>query len=198
MTVIRAFIAIDLTPEILHQLDHVSGQIRQRLGAIPVRWVPASNIHLTLKFLGDVSVANLDLLRKVLKNEASEHHTFEISVGGIGAYPNSRRPRVIWAGVEAPPDLLAVQGSIEAGMERLGYAREERAFSPHLTMGRVSRNATAPEVRAIGDALDATKVGFMGAAHITEIHLYRSDLHPNGAVYTRIFSAALSSVTAQG
>jgi 2'-5' RNA ligase len=191
MSVIRAFVAIDLTPEILQHLGQVSSQLRQRLEKVPVRWVPVDNIHLTLKFLGDVSLANVDMLKKILQTEVDGHHAFEISVGGLGAFPSPRRPRVVWVGVEAPAELTAVQNGIENAMARLGYAREERPFSPHLTLGRVSRNAVGRDEHLIGEAIEAIKLGFLGAARVNEVHLYKSDLHPNGAVYTRLFTASL-------
>lgn len=190
-SVIRAFIAIDLTPEIRQRLDQVTGQLKQHLENVPVRWVPAVNIHLTLKFLGDVSVNNLEMLKKIMLTEVESHHPFEISVGGLGAFPSARHARVVWIGVEAPPDLLAVQHGIEAATARLGYDREERPFSPHLTLGRVSRNATARDAHLLGDVLESMKVGFLGVTKVESVHLFRSDLKPTGSIYTRIFSASL-------
>ena len=192
MPVIRAFIAIDLTPEILEGLEKVSTQLKARLDEVPIRWVPIDNIHLTLKFLGDVSVANVEMLKKVLLAEISGHHTFEVSVGGLGAFPSVRRARVVWVGVEAPAELSAVQTGVEVAMSRLGYAREERPFSPHLTLGRVSRNAGGHHERLICEAIDTLKLGFLGVGRVAEVHLYKSDFRPNGAVYTRLFTAKLS------
>ncbi len=191
MAVIRAFIAIDLSQEIQNQLDEVVRNYKTQLTAIPIRWVAASNIHLTLKFLGDVSISNLTLLTDMIHTELSSHHQFDISVGGAGAFPNNRQPRIIWVGVEAPSELTAIQNGIEITTGRLGYVREERAFSPHLTLGRVSRNATAQDVKAISKALETTKVGFLGATCVEKVHLYRSDLQRTGAVYTQIFSSSL-------
>ncbi len=191
MSAIRAFIAIDLPPEIRQRVDQVTGQLQKRLEGVPVRWIPVENIHLTLKFLGDVSLANLEILQKIFQTEVANHHLFEFSVGGVGAFPGSRNPRVIWVGVEAPSDLTNLQRGIETAMARLGYAREDRPFSAHLTLGRVSRNASSHDLHGIGDVLETAKVGFLGVAHVDLIHLYRSDLKPSGAVYTRIFSAPL-------
>lgn len=191
MSVIRAFIAIDLSPEIQNQLDVVLKNYKDQLVKVPIRWVAVNNIHLTLKFLGDVSLTNLPLLTDMLATEVSGHHGFEISVGGSGAFPNIRQPRVIWVGVEAPQELISIQNGIESTTSRLGYAREERQFSPHLTLGRISRNATAQDVKAISQCLEKIRVGFLGATCVEKIHLYRSDLQPTGAVYTRIFSTSL-------
>lgn len=192
MSVIRAFIAIELSLEILQHLDQVSTQLRGQLVKMPVRWVPVDNIHLTLKFLGDVSVANLEMLTKILMGIVSTHHSFEISAGGLGAFPKTHQPRVIWIGLEVPPELIAIQHTLELETGRLGYTREDRPFSPHLTLGRVSRNASVTEIQAIARVLETTKVGFLGATRVKNICLYRSDLNPSGAVYTRIFTAPLA------
>jgi 2'-5' RNA ligase len=193
MSVVRAFIAIDLSPEIYKRLEAVGKDLKQSLEEVPVRWVPVENIHLTLKFLGDVSIANLEILKKILKNEVHQHAPFEIGVGELGAFPSVRRPRVIWVGVEAPTALESLQRGIEAETARLGYAREERPFQPHLTLGRVSRNANATDARRIGDVLRGYKLGFIGAARVQDVHLFRSELKSSGAVYTRLASIGLQT-----
>jgi 2'-5' RNA ligase len=191
MPVIRAFIAIELPQEIHQRLDQVTSQLKQHLGETAIRWVPAENIHLTLKFLGDVSVANIEMLKKIVLTEAASYPHFEISVGGLGSFPDTRHPRVVWVGVEAPPDLNTLQRAIEAATERLGYTKEERPFSAHLTLGRVSRNATPKDARLIGETLESTKLGFIGAAYIDAVHLFKSDLKPTGSIYTKMFTAPL-------
>ena len=191
MSVIRAFIAVNLSQEILERIDQVSNELRSSLKDIPIRWVPIENIHLTLKFLGNVSTANLEILKDILGKVVSNHHECDISVGGIGAFPKPHNPRVIWIGMEVPQELVSLQKNIEIETARLGYSREHRPFSPHLTFGRVSRNASTQDVHAIADLLETYKVGFLGAARLKTVYLFRSDLKPDGAVYTPIFSAAL-------
>ncbi len=192
MNVIRAFIAIDLPDDIRRRLAHVSHKLQQQLKPYPIRWVPPENIHLTLKFLGDVSEHNLRLLTDLLAGEVGTHRPFEFGVGTLGAFPDVRRPRVIWVGIEAPNELLALQRGIDQTTARLGYAREQRPFQPHLTLGRVSRNASGAQVRDISRILQETTVGFLGSTRVTEVHLYRSDLRPEGAVYTRLFTTPLN------
>jgi RNA 2',3'-cyclic 3'-phosphodiesterase len=193
MAVIRAFIAIDLPAYIQQQLDQISAQLRETCSTNAIRWVPANNIHLTLKFLGEVSSTNLELLTKLLRVETIRHRCFEITVGGLGAFPTIRRPRVIWVGVQAPPDLMALQRSIESETVRLGYAVEERPFSAHLTLARVSHNAAPDEVRKIGDGLVNFKVDQLGTISVKSVHLFRSDLQPGGAVYTSLLTSQLAS-----
>ncbi|MCK5314570.1 MAG: RNA 2',3'-cyclic phosphodiesterase [Anaerolineales bacterium] len=191
MSVIRAFIAIELSPEIQDKLKHLTSQLKQQLEGVPVKWVPVENIHLTLKFLGNVSITNIEVLERILEAEVSNHHPFEISVGELGAFPSTRRPRVAWVKLQTPPDLFEIQRCIEQETARLGYAREKRSFKPHLTLGRVSRNASFEEVRRVGEVLDSFNVGFLGAMRVKYVRLFRSDLKPTGAIYTRIHSAKL-------
>lgn len=191
MTVVRAFIAVDLSAEVLGRLEYLSGQLKGRIPGTAVRWVTVKNIHLTLKFLGDVSISNLDILYKILEVEASKQPEFEIRVAGLGAFPSTNRPRVIWVGVEAPGELSGLQRGIETETSRLGYTGEERGYSPHLTLGRVSRTVTAPELRQISDALVGAKVGLLGLCLIKAVHLYRSELNPQGSIYTKLYSGEL-------
>lgn len=193
MAGIRSFIAIDLPTKIQTRLDRVSTQLQERLEDVPVRWVPVENIHLTLKFLGDVSESNLEVLKDVLRTVVANYDKFEISIGGMGAFPQARRPRVIWIGIESPPELASIQRNIESETARLGYARERRPFSPHLTLARVSRGAGARDVRKVAEALNSFKVGFLGVARVEAVRLYRSELQPGGAIYTGLLTAHLDS-----
>lgn len=191
MSVVRAFIAIDLPRDLQRCLQQISFELKQRLDDLPVRWVPIANIHLTLKFLGDVSENNIEMLAKIMQKVISGHRAFAVSAGGFGAFPKIHAPRIIWVGLECPPELSAIQREIEAETARLGYASEERPFSPHLTLGRVYRNATSGEIRKIAKVLGDFKVGFLGVAHVREVHLFRSELKTGGAVYSRLFTARL-------
>lgn len=193
MSMIRAFIALDLSTEILQRLEEVTRQLKPRLPGAAVRWVAVKNIHLTLKFLGDVSDANLPVLYEILQKEADQRAAFEIQVGGFGAFPSIHRPRVIWIGVQAPPDLVALQHGIDTETARVGYTGDERDFSPHLTLGRVARNASSEESRQIAAGLSHIQIGNLGLARIQAVHFYRSDLTPQGSIYTRLYSAPLKS-----
>lgn len=191
MSVIRAFIAISVSEEIYGRLDEIITDLKERLPDAPLRWVPPKNIHLTIKFLGNVSESNMVVLKDTLQREISSHPSFEISVGRFGAFPSVNRPRVLWVGMEAPKQLFTIQVGIENLTARLGYPKEDRPFSPHLTLARVARNASPQEVRSISQTISGYEVGFLGAFRVGEIHLYRSDLQRDGAVYTRLFSVGL-------
>ena len=191
MGVFRAFIPIEIPGEIKERLGQVTSQLNAAVPDDSVRWVPAENIHLTLKFLGDVSEANYEVLIQLLETQARLHSPFDMSVGGLGAYPNDKRPRVVWIGIEADHELFELQRAIDAETSRLGYRSEVRDYSPHLTVGRISRNASADEVRAVGQAISSFELGFLGVSRVDCLHLYRSELNPGGAVYTRLYTARL-------
>lgn len=190
MEAIRAFIAIELPEDIREKIDEIEKKIQTKAGEAgkkAVRWVPTGNMHLTLKFLGEVSGGNLEALAGMLENESVRHPSFDLSIGRLGAFPNLHRPRVIWVGTEAPPELLAMQKAIESETRQLGYPSEERPFSPHLTLGRVAQNARPEEVSQIARVLGEIKVGELGVIHVENMHLFRSDLHPSGAIYTSLY-----------
>jgi len=191
MSLLRAFIAVEIPPEIHKAIESKTALLRAALDGSLVRWVPTENIHLTLKFLGDVSPANVEMLSQMLSVEVSQHSTFVLKFGGLGAFPNPRRPRVIWIGIQAPAELEALQHGIEATTATLGYPTEERPFSPHLTIGRVKQTAGSAGIQKIRSALEETKVGALGTTQVSAVHLLKSDLKPSGAVYTRLFSAPL-------
>ena len=195
--VIRTFIAVDLPPSVLEALGQVSSQLQEKLPDTPVRWVNSQKMHLTLKFLGDISKENIGMVEKILHSEASKRQAMEIGIGGIGAFPKMRHPRVIWIGIEAPAELFDLRRGIEDGVARMGYNYDKYDFTPHLTLGRISRKASARDVRTVGNVLHEFQVGFIGVARIGAVHLYRSDLRPEGAKYTCLYSAALMDQDSQ-
>jgi len=189
--VIRTFIAVDLPPSVLDALGQITSQLQEKLPNTHVRWVDVQKMHLTLKFLGDISKENIGMVEKILLTEGAKRPVMEIGIGGIGAFPKIRHPRVIWIGVEAPADLFDLRRGIEDGVARLGYNYDKYDFTPHLTLGRISRKASARDVRTVGNVLHDFQVGYIGVARIEAVHLYRSDLSHDGAKYSCLYSAPL-------
>jgi 2'-5' RNA ligase len=192
MGLLRAFIAIEIPPNIQVAIEKQTARLRQALGDETVRWIPAKNMHLTLKFLGDIASSHVDFLKQLLTREATLHSQFDLQIGGLGSYPTSRRPRILWVGLHIPAELVALQKSIETGTTRLGYEQEERDFAPHLTIGRVRQNASPADLPKIRAAMDNIQLGNIGTARVDSVHLFKSELQPNGSVYTKLFSAPLS------
>ena len=189
---LRVFIAIELPQQTLDALEKQTTRLRQTVGNDIIRWAPAQNMHLTLKFIGDIATSHLDFLKQMLTREAASHPQFDMQIGGLGSFPNSRMPRVVWIGLHAPAGLTSLHKSIEAGAYRLGYEKEERAFSPHLTLGRARQNVNPAELSKVRAALDTIQLGNIGTARVDSVHLFKSDLQSGGSVYTKLFSAPLS------
>jgi 2'-5' RNA ligase len=193
MPVIRAFIAIETPKRIQGHLAGIIKDIKLKTQSNIIRWVSAENIHITLKFLGEISSANLDLLTKMVQQEVSRYPAFKLQVGGIGAFPTLLRPRVIWIGIDAPPTLFSLQNGVESETVHLGYTPEDRKFSPHLTIGRISHNASSDETHRIGQILSKFEPGEFGSYPVDSVILFKSDLLPGGAVYTPLATMALKS-----
>ena len=193
MNLLRAFIAIELPATLQDAIGTQTIRLRQTLRDDLVRWVPTQNMHLTLKFIGNIANSHLEFLKHLLIRTAGSHPQFDLQIGGIGSFPTPKRPRVIWAGIHAPVDLVSLQRNIEAGTSRLGYEKEEHPFSPHLTIGRVRQNIDPADLQEIRKALDGIQIGNIGVARIDSIQLYKSELHSSGSVYTKLFSAPLKN-----
>jgi 2'-5' RNA ligase len=191
--ILRSFVAVEIPAEIQSALASSSAPLQKALPKPLVRWVAPQNVHLTLKFLGDVSSANLQRLAEALKVEAVAHEIFTISVGGLGAFPNPRRARVIWIGLDAPAALLTLLRGVEAVTSRLGFASEERPFSPHLTIGRVGQDVSGIELQRIRNALEGTSIGALGTFRVDAVQIFKSDLQPGGSVYTHLYTLPMKT-----
>lgn len=191
MNLLRAFIAIEIPQEIKNRIDSQTAGLRRAIGR-SVRWVSVNNIHLTLKFLGEISAANVGALAQAVEIEASRHQSFEIGIAGLGVFPNPRRPRVLWIGVQSPAELGVLQHQIEIATSRLGYPGDGKAFSPHLTIGRMREQTTPEENQTLRDNLETIQIGHIGRFAADTIHLIRSDLKSDGPAYTRLASAPLN------
>lgn len=192
METLRTFIAIELGDALKAALRHAQEGLSGRIAARSVRWVHVEGIHLTLKFLGDTPVADVEGVKAALARAAEEVGPFRLAAKGLGCFPNMRQPRVVWVGVEEPLGLLSrLQRAVEAHVSPLGFPAERRAFSPHLTLGRVQQYASHSEVRMIGDAVAASAIETLGEMQATAVSHIKSDLGPGGAVYTRLFEARL-------
>ncbi len=184
----RLFVAINLPQEERARLEQ---EVRALRGArLPVRWVAADALHLTLKFLGEVPDARVGAIEGVMTEVARAFPPFWLELRGLGAFPNLRSPRVVWVGVQAPPELGRLAGALEDALAGLGYPRENRPFSPHLTLGRAERDARAGDFRPL--AALAEQFTFRAEVAARSADLMRSHLSPRGARYERMLAAPLT------
>jgi len=190
----RLFIALELPSEVKDGLEAIRARLVRQAPPRTVRWVQPDSIHLTLKFLGDVPVARRDELQAALQAAVVNHAPFPVTAGGLGCFPNARRPRVVWVGIREDAGALeALRDSVEQHVAPLGFPTENRPFTPHLTLGRVNRDASRSDVEKLGTLISATALGDLHTWPVTTISLMRSELKPTGAVYTALYHAALRS-----
>jgi 2'-5' RNA ligase len=177
---VRTFIAIDLDDSLKRALETLIGELRPL--ASSVGWASAFGMHLTLKFLGEISEANAERVIASLEEVAPRHRDFGLVIAGTGAFPPGRRdPRVLWVGAAPEPPLLALQEDIEREMEKLGFEREKRQFHPHLTLGRVrfpsGLDSLVRELRKYQNHR-------FGGMRVQEFSFFQSTLKPSGAEYS--------------
>ncbi len=184
MRTMRTFIAVNIPVDIKQNLQEEINRLRALIRDESVRWVRSEGIHLTLKFLGEISNNSIGEIRKTLNREVEKHPTCTLHVGGFGCFPNRRRPRILWVGITEDNGTLAqVQSSINEKLVPLGFGKEERRFHPHLTLGRVRRNVSTSDITQLQDAINEFDVGQIGQFEVREIHLIESILKPTGAEY---------------
>jgi RNA 2',3'-cyclic 3'-phosphodiesterase len=190
-TEIRAFVAACLDPALLEKIRAEQRALERRLGSDLVRWTGPEQLHLTLRFFGNVSSSDLETLNPALERAAHGITALHLSVKGLGCFPSRQRPSVIWFGLEGDLEpLRKLQAQIEQECGRFGSHSEERPFHPHLTVARVK--ARGPEVRQIADGLRDAIVGTLGEWTLNQITLMRSQLRAGGSLYTSLMEVPLN------
>jgi 2'-5' RNA ligase len=176
----RTFIAIDFDKEIK---DTISALIQKwDTGDRNIRWVKTQGMHLTLKFLGDITEDRIKEVKSVLADISKDYPSFRLSLKGTGAFPpGARYPRVIWIGIEMTKTLQNIQTRLENELHKIQFPKEQRKFHPHLTLGRVKGTQN---LGVILRSLDQHKETDFGEMTVNKITLFKSTLKPTGAEYT--------------
>ncbi len=180
MVMYRTFVCIELPADVKKAINGLQHRLRPLAKGF-ISWARQEGLHITLKFLGDVAANRIDQVEQVVQSAAQDVPPFPITVSGTGGFPNLKRPRVFWVGIEEAAGRLALmQSRIEEGMAGLGIAKEERPFTPHLTLGRVK------DVTRVGDVSHELEKTLLEPMTFTagEVIVMRSDLRPDGPVYT--------------
>ncbi len=184
----RLFVALNLPSRERKALHRAAAPLRQ--AALPVHWVEPDALHLTLKFFGWVRPRDVDRIAGTMAEAAAKTRPFEMPIGGLGAFPTRRRPRVLWVGVDATPPLRCLKHDLEWLFAPLGFEREIRAFQPHVTLGRAHRDARAGDFRDL-EALFG-RIEYTATVPVRTVDLMRSHLSAAaGARYERIAAAPL-------
>lgn len=175
---LRCFIAVEI-PDVVRSAVGAAVQGLKQSGA-DVKWVPAENLHITLKFLGSIEEGRVEPVIGALQERLTTCEAVYIRIAGMGSFPPGRHPRVIWAGIEDGGGLTAVQASVDGAMVAMGYPAEDRPFSPHLTVGRVR---SGRGMALLLTKMEALKGELFGDAEIRRVLVMKSELRPAGAVY---------------
>ena len=184
----RLFVAINLPAELRHGIWQAAAPLRGP--AFPVRWVDPEDLHLTLKFLGEVGPERQAEIAGALESAASGARCFDLPIGGFGVFPSSERPRVVWVGCEGVPPLELLQHRLEQTMQRLGFEIEGRPFRPHLTLGRVRDGAHWDTLAPLGPTL--ADLSFADLARVGSVELMESRQGPQGVRYRAVHSVGLA------
>lgn len=183
---LRCFVAVDLAEEVRARLTALQKDLAE--SGADVRWVRVEGLHITLKFLGYLENARLEQVRQVVCRVASGYQPWQVRLRGLSAFPSLRRPRVLWVGVEDEGQLVSVATRLEDELVALGFDREDRPFTPHITLGRVNG------LRRWGELEERLK-GYLGTSwgesRVDRVIIYRSDLQRGGAVYTPLWTMPL-------
>lgn len=184
----RSFIALNLEPAVKDPIQKIIQELKPL--TTDIKWAKPHSLHLTLKFLGEISPSHLPRIKTAIKQVCSEFTPFLLQFTGMGTFPvESPKPRIIWAGIEASDSLNSPQHRLETCLEQLGFPAEKRKFSPHLTLGRVR---SAAYLRPLLSQLQKHKDLFFGQMSVCQVILYKSTLKPSGAEYTPIFTMDLT------
>ncbi len=187
METMRTFIAIPLPNSLLERLSALGQKLERQAPYRSVRWVRPEGVHLTLKFLGDTSTDKLPEIKRALAAVAQNAPACTFTVKELGCFPNPRRPRVVWVGVQEPTGrLAALQDAIEEVLTSFGYEPEGRGFTPHLTLGRVRRKVSRTDAAQVGEIITGTTVERLAKVSADRFALIRSVLKPTGAEYTTL------------
>jgi 2'-5' RNA ligase len=190
MSKIRSFIAIEI-PEAIQQKIAKFSLMVSNPKTKGIRWVHPPNIHLTLRFLGDISPMDLDSLKSILFTIAGQYPVFNISIQDTGTFPSGNLPRVIWVGAISAPELFQLQQEIEVQLVKIGFESENHSFRPHITIGRISDHIHRDEITQLMVNLDRLQNKLFGSFSVNAIQLFRSELHPTGPIYSSLCSANL-------
>ncbi len=190
----RSFIAIDFSPKIIRNITEIINYFKTQTPGEALKWVSPQNLHLTIKFLGEVPDKEIEQIKEIMAKTLLSEPAFEIGVEGLGMYPSTHKPRVIWLGIKEGAPLTVIHKKLNLQLQKAGITPDKRDFNPHLTIARVRRNAEGKTVQEIGKKLSQFKVDSLGRCFIDHIVLYKSVLTPKGSIYTALLSSPLNKV----
>jgi len=190
----RTFVAIEIPEPLKLNLNRSVEELRSGLKDGLIRWVRLESMHLTLKFLGEIEMEQVHTIQGVLDQVAQRFSSFNLEIAGFGCFPNFSRPRVVWVGFKPEGgDLPRLQSELTSRLEKIGFEREQRGYHPHLTLGRVRKGLSGSDMKLISIWAQEAQIGTVGRFEADAINLIRSVLKPDGAMYSNLHVARLTS-----
>lgn len=190
----RIFVAVDLPPHMLEKIEEITTFFNNKTPPKALKWVEKDNLHLTIKFIGEINNDQVEPIKHILSKSLADHNAFDIEISGLGMYPHKNSPRVIWLGITNKKPLINIFKILDKSLTAQDIKPEQRGFTPHLTIARVRRNTDKATVKEIGEILSQFKVDDLGNITIDQVKLYQSVLTPSGPIYTNLFSVPLNQV----
>jgi 2'-5' RNA ligase len=184
---IRAFIAVEIDPQTVQEVSGVLAQLKP--GLPDIRWVAPANYHFTLKFLGYIDESKIAPVADALERQLHPFPRFTINAKGLGVFPDLKRPRVLWVGLGGN-ELAVLASKVENALESLGFAREKRGFTPHLTVGRWRQFEGSG--KKLAQELESWKHFNFGDSRVVAVILFQSVLKPQGAIYLPLKTVPLT------
>ncbi len=194
MELVRSFIAIEIPSEVRAQLAALEEKLKARRHPC-VKWVDPQSVHLTLKFLGSVPVDTIPQIVEAATRRTEPLSPFSLQIGGTGAFPGWQRPQVVWVGIRGEiARLAALQKELEVALSPLGFPPESRAFSPHLTIGRLRDRASLEDRRRFGQWAQSVELESSPSFEVHALGLMKSELTLNGPVYSKLAAVELKGL----
>ncbi len=190
----RTFIAVNFPKDLLVRIDEITHFFKKKTPDRALKWVDINNLHLTVKFIGEINENKIGQVKDVLTQSLSAQNAFNIEVSGLGMYPNQHNPRVVWLGISGEEPLIKIHKDLNRQLTAVNISPEKRPFSGHLTIARVRRNTDKETAGMVGDILSQFTVDSLGWITIDHINLYKSELTPAGPIYTCLLSVPLNQV----
>lgn len=180
---IRSFLAVDPPREIIDAIGMIQDRLRKNIQG-DIRWVRPQGIHLTLKFFGTIAESDVANISRVVEDTTSTIAPFTLGIKRVGAFPDVKRPRVLWLGMDGDVDILIrLQKEVDAELHKYGFEKEDRPFRPHLTLARIKDPRGLIGLAKIMEKRENYEAGSFSAAGL---NLFKSELTPKGAVYTKL------------
>lgn len=190
----RLFIAVQIPTDLITKITEISDYFQTQVPPNSMKWVDPANLHVTVKFLGEIPAEDIERIQTVLLQSVEGIAPFDLSIEKLGMYPNNQQPRTIWLDIQGKKPIKAYHDKLDSLLQKAGFEKDRKSYSPHLTLARVCQRTDRETTHQIGEKLSAFKVDSLGTLKVGAVDLIQSKLTPQGPIYTTLYSAPLGEV----